>query len=199
VNHFCVRYLIILLSLAACGGSLPKYDGYTTEPDPRNKEIVLGVGDVLSINVYGQPDLNTEATVRPDGTITMPLVGDLKAVKVTPSELKTKIKEAVSAFLKLSGGNEVSVAVKAWHSYIWTVQGEVTKAGVYTSDHFVTIAEALAMCGGLTRFARHTGVRITRRDEKGVRVIPIDYDAVASGSRPDMNIFVLPGDQIYVR
>ena len=193
-----MRHLVFLLCLAACGASLPKYD-YTKEPDPRSKEIMLGVGDVVSINVYGQTDLNTEATVRADGTITMPLVGDLKAIRVTPSQLKAKIKDAVSAYLKLAAGNEVQVALKAWHSYTWTAQGEVMKSGVYTADHFVTVAEALAMAGGLTRFARHTGVRVTRRDENGVRVIPIDYDAVASGNRPDMNIFILPGDQIYVR
>jgi polysaccharide export outer membrane protein len=69
---------------------------------------------------------------------------------------------------------------------------------VYTSDQYVTISEALAMGGGLTRFAKRDGVVILRHDVKGTRQIPIDYDAIASGKRPDMNIYVMPGDTIWV-
>jgi polysaccharide export outer membrane protein len=192
-----MRWLVIL-ALAACGSSLPNYD-YTKEPDPRSRELVLGVGDVVSINVWDQKELNTDATIRPDGTITMPLVGDLPAAGDTPSSLKTKIKSGLERFIKLGGGNEITVAVKQWKSYRFTLEGEVGKPGVYPSDQYVTVSEAIAMGGGLTRFAKRDGVRVLRADTKGtVRQIPIDYDAVASGKRLDMNIWVLPGDTIWV-
>ncbi|MEO6772670.1 MAG: polysaccharide biosynthesis/export family protein [Kofleriaceae bacterium] len=193
----------VLVSLAvvwvACGSALPNYD-YSKEPDPRAHELVLGVGDIVGINVWDQKDLNTDATIRPDGTITMPLVGDVKAVGLTPTELREKIKTSLAAFVKLgSAGNEVTVAVRSWKSYRFTIEGEVTKAGVYTADQYVTVAEALAMAGGLSRFARHDEIRLLRHTAKGnVRPIPLDFDAIASGKRPDMNIFVLPGDTIYV-
>lgn len=192
----------VLVSLAlgvACGSSLPNYD-YSKEPDPRNKELVLGVGDVVGINVWDQKELNTDATIRPDGTITMPLVGDIQAVNQTPTELREKIKTSLAAFVKMgSAGNEVTVAVRSWKSYRFTIEGEVTKAGVFTADQYVTVAEALAMAGGLSRFARHDEIRLMRHDAKGnVRQIPLDWDAIASGKRPDMNIWVLPGDSIYV-
>jgi len=182
----------------ACGSSLPYYD-YAKEPDPRNRELTLGVGDVVGINVWDQKELNTESTVRPDGTITMPLVGDIKAAGETPSSLKEKIKVQLANFLKMGAGNEVTVAVRAWKSYRFTIEGEVTKAGVFTADQYVTVAEALAMAGGLSRFARHDEIRLMRHNGKGeVRQIPLDWDAIASGKRPDMNIWVLPGDSIYV-
>jgi polysaccharide export outer membrane protein len=179
---------------------MPKYD-YTMEPDPRNKELILGVGDTISINVWEQRDLNTESTIRPDGTITMPLVGDLKAAGETPSALKAVIKTKLTDFVKLQQGNDlVTVAVRNWRSYRFTIQGEVTRQGVFTSDHFVTVADAIAMAGGLTRFAKRQQVKLFRTDPKSkqVRAIPLDYDALSSGKRLDMNIWVLGDDVIYV-
>jgi polysaccharide export outer membrane protein len=194
-----MRLFLILAFLAACTHPSFEPGTYTNEPDPRHKEVVLGVGDVVSINVWGEKDLNTDATIRPDGTITMPLVGDLPAAGLTPSALKAKIKEGLDKFLKLQAGNEVTVAIKSWKSYRFTLEGEVGKPGVFTSDQYVRVSEAVAMAGGLTRFAKRDGVILLRPDAKGnVRQIPLDYDQLASGKRLDMNIFVLPGDTIWV-
>jgi polysaccharide export outer membrane protein len=194
-----MRFGFLLVLLAACGSSLPNYE-YTKEPDPRARELTLGVGDVVGINVWDQKDLNTDVTIRPDGTITMPLVGDIHAAGMTPSELREKIKAGLANYVKLGAGNEITVAVKAWRSYRFTMQGEVGKPGVYTSDQYVNVGEAIAMAGGLTRFARRDGVVLIRIDNKTGerRHIPLDYDAFASGKRPEMNIWVLPGDYIYV-
>jgi polysaccharide export outer membrane protein len=191
--------ILVLLALGVgCATTLPVYD-YAHEPDPRNHELVLGVGDVVGINVWENPGLTTEATIRPDGTITMPLVGDLKAAGETPTSLKLHIKEKVADFIKLQG-SEVTVAVRQWRSYRFTIAGEVGRPGVFTSDEYVSVGEALAMAGGLTRFARRAEVILMRRDPKTneVRSIPLDYDLLASGKRLDMNIYVLPGDSIYV-
>jgi polysaccharide biosynthesis/export protein len=193
----CLGFAAVTL-LVACGSGLMNYD-YAKEPDPRNRELTLGVGDVVGINVWDQKELNTDATIRPDGTITMPLVGDVKAAGETPSALKEKIKVQLANFLKMSASNEVTVAVRAWKSYRFTIEGEVAKSGVFSNDQYVTVAEAFAMAGGLSRFAKRDEIKLLRKDGKGsVRQIPLDYDALASGKRLDMNIYVLPGDLIYV-
>jgi polysaccharide export outer membrane protein len=184
--------------VVACGPRNYDYD-YAAEPNPRGKELVLGVGDILQINVWDQKDLNTEATIRPDGTITMPLVGDVRASGETPTRLRELIKRALANYVKLGGGNEITVAVKAWKSYRFTVQGEVSRPGLYTSDEYVTVADAIALAGGPTRFGKRDSIALMRKDAEGrQRSIPLDYDLLASGKRPDMNIFVLPGDVIYV-
>jgi polysaccharide biosynthesis/export protein len=186
--------------LAACPPKLPKYD-YAAEPDPRNKELVLGVGDTISINVWENRDLNTEATIRPDGTITMPLVGDFKAAGQTPSHLKGAIKAKLIEFVKLQQGSDlVTVAVRTWRSYRFTIQGEVTKQGVFTADHFLTVADAIAMAGGVTRFAKRGELKVFRTDPttKQTKTIPLDYDMLASGKRLDMNVWVLSDDVIFV-
>jgi polysaccharide export outer membrane protein len=190
--------VLVLVLAAGCPPKIPNYD-YAKEPDPRNKELVLGVGDVIGINVWENPNLSVEATIRPDGTITMPLVGDLKAAGETPTTLKNRIKNQLQAYVKMQG-TEVTVAVKAWRSYRFTIQGEVSKAGVFSSDQFLTVSDALALAGGLTRFAKRNEISLTRKDGKSgqVRHIPLDYESLASGKRPDMNIIVMPGDTIWV-
>jgi polysaccharide export outer membrane protein len=192
--------LVVLLLLAACG---PKsYDGfpYNREPDPRNHEISLGVGDIVDINVWDQKDLNTEATIRPDGTITMPLVGDLKAVGLTPTQLRDQIKTKLANYVKLSGaGNEVTVAVKTWNSYRFTVNGEVSRPGVYTSTNWLQVSDAIALAGGPTRFGDRDSIVLLRKDATGKsHSIPLNFDLLASGKRPDMNVWVLPDDVIWV-
>jgi polysaccharide biosynthesis/export protein len=186
----------IAIAGAGCPGGIANYD-YAKEPDPRNKELVLGAGDVIGINVWENANLSTEATIRPDGTITMPLIGDVKAAGETPTTLKNRIKAQLANFIKLT---EVTVAVKSWKSYRFTIQGEVSRAGVLTSDQYLTVADALALAGGLTRFAKRDEIKLIRRDPKSgeTRYIPLDYEALASGKRPDMNIYVLPGDTIWV-
>jgi polysaccharide biosynthesis/export protein len=191
--------VFLLFAISACTPKQYPANVYSTQPDPRNKEITLGVGDVVSINIWDQKDLNTEATIRPDGTITMPLVGDIKASGHTPTALREQIKQLLANYIKLSAGNEVTVAVKAWKSYRFTVQGEVGRPGVYTSDEWITVADVLALAGGPTRFADRGGITLLRTDAAGKRQhIPLHFDLLASGKRPDMNIFVLPGDVIYV-
>jgi polysaccharide biosynthesis/export protein len=196
----CGRALAVLalVLVAGCPPKIPNYD-YAKEPDPRNKELMLGVGDVIGINVWENQNLSVEATIRADGTITMPLVGDIKAAGETPTTLKNRIKTQLQAYVKMQG-TEVTVAVKSWRSYRFTIQGEVSKAGVFSADSFLTVGDALALAGGLTRFAKRNEITLTRKDPKTgeIRHIPLDYESLASGKRPDMNIIVLPGDTIWV-
>jgi polysaccharide export outer membrane protein len=192
-----VRALLVIAALGACKPTLPNYD-YGKELDPRNREITLGVGDVLEIKVYGNDALNTpDATIRPDGTITMPLVTDIKAAGETPSALRNHITERLADFVKLQGP-AVSVAVKSWHSYRFRIDGEVVRPGVYTPDHYVTVADAIALAGGPTRFAHRGEIKLLRADPKTheIRSIPLDYDTLTSGKKPEMNIYVLADDAI---
>jgi polysaccharide export outer membrane protein len=199
-----MRAAIVLLLAVVIGGcpsaAIPFHD-YAKEPDPRATELVLGVGDAIAINVWENKEFNTEATIRPDGTITMPLIGDLKAAGETPTSLKKQIKTQLADYVKSAPGTElVTIAVKAWRSYKFTIQGEIARPGVYSSEGFVTVADAIAMAGGVSRFANQSGIKIFRTDPatKKVRKIPIDYGKITSGKRLDMNIWVLAGDVISI-
>lgn len=193
---------VIALAVVACSGckpAVPKYP-YAEEPDPRNTEWVLGVGDQIAINVWENPGLTTDATIRPDGNITMPLIGDLRAVGETPTALKAMIRAKLGEFIKLGAGTEITVAVRNTASYRFTVSGEVTRPGVVQLGYFVTVVEAIAMAGGFTRFAEKDNMVLLRRDPKtGVtRRIPLVYRYLADGTHPEMNLVMLAGDSLFV-
>ena len=188
----------MFLLLAACRGHV-SFD-YSKEPDPRLKEYVIGASDQLSIQVWRNPEVSREVTVRPDGTITLPLIGDLNADGRTPSELRDDITKQLTKFVR-GEGVVVTVAVMAVNSYNFTVSGNVERSGVYNSQRYVTVLEAMQLAGGPNRFASPGGTRLTRRPvARGgkPRIIPIDYPALLEGKQPEANLVLISGDQIYV-
>jgi polysaccharide biosynthesis/export protein len=188
---------ILLLLLCACGGPRVQYD-YAKEPDPRRSEYVIGVSDHLAIMVWKNPDLSRDAVVRPDGTITMPLIGDLQANGRTPTQLREEITRQLARFVR-DEGVVVSVAVTGVNSYSFTVSGNVERPGVYTSQKYLTVLEAMQLAGGPNRFASPRQTRLMRHDRTGkLRNIPIDYLAVLEGKQPEANLALIAGDQLFV-
>ncbi|HWM87847.1 MAG TPA: polysaccharide biosynthesis/export family protein [Kofleriaceae bacterium] len=184
--------------VAACGARPPDYD-YSKEPNPRRAEFVIGVSDELLVTVWRKPELTTTATVRPDGTITMPLIGDVVAANKTPSQLKQEVQRRIAEFIKLDESTTISIAITGVNSYRFTVSGEVGQPGIHTSKVYVTVAEAIALAGGFTRFAKRDDIVLMRRNQAGViRRIPIAYSLIANGDYPEMNLVVLAGDSIFV-
>jgi polysaccharide biosynthesis/export protein len=182
----------------ACGPRAPDYD-YSKEPNPRKSEFVIGPSDELLITVWRKPELSTQATVRPDGTITMPLIGDIVAGGKTSSQLKQEIQRRVAEFIRLDASTTIAVAVNNVNSYRFTVSGEVGQPGIHSSKVYVTVAEAIALAGGFTRFANRDDIVLMRRNQAGViRRIPIVYSLIANGEYPEMNLVVMSGDSIFV-
>jgi polysaccharide biosynthesis/export protein len=179
--------------LAACG---PTYYDYSKEPDPRKREFVLGVNDAVHISVWKNAELSVDARVRPDGTITMPLLGDIHAAGRTPSALKAEITKRLQSYVRDENTN-VSIAVTEVNSYRFTVAGNVEHAGVLTAKYYVTASEAVAMAGGLNRFANPHKLTLVRNDERGLRRIPLDYARIASGQHPEEDLVVAAGDTLF--
>lgn len=188
-------FLCLAPLVAGCAGT-PAYD-FRREPDPRGREYVLGVGDSVRISVWKNAELSTEATIRPDGNVTMPLVGELVAAGKTPTDFKTLVQKKLGEFIHDESA-AVTVAVVAVHSYTFTVNGNVERPGMFTAVPFVTVNDAVSLAGGPNRFASSTLWLIRKDAQGGVRRIPIDYDLVSSGRKPDANLVVLPGDSLHV-
>jgi polysaccharide export outer membrane protein len=192
--------LALTMMFAACASSGPTQNSfdYSKEPDPRQSEYVIGPADSLSITVWKNPDLSRDVVVRPDGTITLPLLGDIRAAGKTPSQLKAEIAKQVGKFVRDEGA-AVTVAVNAVNSYSFSVTGKVERPGVFTSTRYMTVLDAIQLAGGPSRFASPEGTQIIRRDAaKGTRVIPINYLAVLAGTDARANIVLLAGDQVMV-
>ncbi len=200
MQRLVVQVLLVMLaafSAASCGAPMPNYP-YAKEPDPRRSEYVIGVGDSLRIRVWKNAELNTDIQVRPDGTITMPLIGDVHAADLTPTQLKHEIKKKLSVFIKDEAA-AVTVAVSDVRSYRVTVSGNVAQPGVLTAERYLTVLEAVALAGGPNRFASPEETKIIRVSPDGkVRHIPVRYDLIAQGEHLEMNLVLLRGDQIFM-
>ncbi len=190
--------LLLVMALAALSGCGRVYDyPYAKEPNPEKQEYVIGVADVLSISVWRNQELNTTIAVRPDGTITMPLIGDVKAGGSTPSQLKSRVAERLTEYIK--DGAAVTVSVNSVNSYYVTVSGQVSRPGVLKAKHYLTIGEAVALAGGPTRFASPADTVLLRRGKDGqIRRIPIHYGRLASGAAPEMDLVLFRGDKVFV-
>ncbi len=196
-NLLILSTLALLILLGGCGGSDARYP-YAKEPDPRKQEFVIGVSDHLRIAVWKNPELNTDIQVRPDGTITMPLIGDIQASGLTPSQLKRRISDKLAAFIKEEGAT-ITVAITEVSSYRVVVSGNVTQPGIFSSKSFLTVADAIALAGGPNRFANASNITLVRKAPTGeIRRIPIDYNEILSGEGLDQNLVLMSGDTILV-
>ncbi len=183
-----------MVLVAGCGTLA--YD-YSKEPDPRKSEFVIGASDGIHVTVWKNPELTTDATVRPDGTITMPLLGDIQAMGKTPTLLRDEISKRLSQYIKDETA-VVTVALISVSSYRFSVGGNFEHPGIFTSKYYVQVAEAIAMAGGINKFANPHRLIIIRPDPgRKVRRIPIDYDRVSSGEHPEENLVLLAGDTLF--
>ena len=181
----------------ACTTPRPFYD-YAAEPDPRKQPFVLGPSDVLRVNVWHNPDLSGDAVVRPDGTISLALVGEVQAAGRPPEQVREEISQRLRAFLK-EEANNVTVSVSAVNSYRFVVSGNAERPGAFTANHFVTVSEAIALAGGPNRFADPEETVIIRIDPaKGRKRIPVDYVAILKGTHPEQDLPLLAGDTVYI-
>jgi polysaccharide export outer membrane protein len=171
----------------------PTYD-YAREPDPRGQEFHVGPLDQLQVVVWKNRELSADVVVRPDGVVTLPLIGDVKAAGRTPSEIQKELVKRLSEFMREQDVT-VSVNLSSVNSYHFTVVGSVEHAGFYTPKTYVTVVEAVAMAGGPNRFA---GNKLEIIRGTPARRIPIDLRRATSSEHANENLVVLGGDLLVV-
>lgn len=154
----------------------------------------LQAGDKLRIEVYKDDQLSQSVQVRPDGKITLPLVGDIAALGLTPIDLR----ERVAASLKEYVNNPVvTVIVVEGTAPTAYVVGEVNRPGPVVLQGSMTVLQALAVAGGLKDFADAKNIRILRKGGAGQQAIPFNYRDAIKGSR-DASLTLQSGDTVVV-
>lgn len=166
----------LVLALGACGSSKPVPPPQAVPPSPYR----IAAGDTLDIVVWGEDKVSGTAQVRPDGMISVALVGDLPAAGLTPEELANKIRDALARYIDKPN---VVVRVAATGSRHFFVMGNVRAPGMYDLRAGQTLIQALAVAGGFTDFASQSHVKIIRA---GAAPMEINYKAVVAGDVPDL-------------
>ena len=162
--------------------------------DARTVEYVIGPEDVLDIFVWKNQELSRLVPVRPDGKISLPLVNDIQAAGLTPSQLRDQVTAKLNEYVTQP---EVTVMVREVHSVKVAVIGSVKMPGRYEIKTPATVLEMIAMAQGFSEFADRGGIVVLRQNGATTQRIPFNYRKVADGSDQE-NFLVKPGDIIVV-
>jgi polysaccharide export outer membrane protein len=194
LNKSLVAVLIgCLLVVAACarpGAELPP----EVQPGLRDS-YRIGIPDLLRISVWKNPELSVDVPVRSDGKISVPLLDDVQAEGLTPTELKEVISEKLSEFITAP---DVTVIVMQPNSSVATVVGAVQRSGTVPLDRETRVIDAIAAMGGFNTWAKQSDVRVLRPSADGVVSYRFNYGAYVAGKAPDSNILLRPGDTVVV-
>jgi len=184
-----------LPSVAAADPAPPSAANRTTAPSPAAPpEYRLNNGDKLRISVYKDPTSSLDSVqVRPDGKITMPLIGDLEATGRTPSELRGTITQSLKEYVN---NPVVTVIVLEAATPAVFVLGQVGHPGTVTIQGPMTVLQALAVAGGLKDFADEKNIRILRKGPSGTQTIPFNYREAIRGH--GSNPYLQSGDTVVV-
>ena len=169
-------------------------------PGPPEEGFVLGPEDVIEVVVWKNPDLSRQVVIRPDGNISLPLIGDVPASGVTADQLASDIAKRFKAYKE---NPSVSVNVLEVNSYYVFVVGEVNTPGKLPLKSYTTILQALSLAGGFTQFASRNDIQVVRKITNAEGVIkelriPLRYDDLISEQGGVYNITLKSGDTIVV-
>jgi polysaccharide export outer membrane protein len=166
---------------------------FDTAPD--EERYVIGLGDMLDISVWKDEALSRSCVVRPDGAISLPLIGDLQAAGKTTSQLKAEIEKKLDRYVP---GAIVSLDIKQVNSMIFYVIGKVNSPGRFVMNADVDVLQALATAGGLNIYAKRNSIKIFRDDKNETTIFPFEYDEVVDGKRLEENIKLKRGDVVVI-
>ena len=158
-------------------------------------EYKIGPEDVLSISVWKNDPMSRVVPVRPDGMISLPLLDDIMAAGLTPTELRNLLAQKLAEYVPSPA---VTVIVNDVKSFKVSVIGEVVRPARYELKSRTSVLDVLALAGGFNQFAARTRIVVLRQDgDKKVR-IPFNYNRVTAGAADEENIYLRPGDIVLV-
>lgn len=165
-----------------------------TPSNDTSSTYVIGASDVLSVTVWKETTLSGTMLVRPDGMISMPLVGDIRAAGLTPQQLSNEIATRLEKFILAP---HVSVVLSEIHSKVVYTLGEVGKKGPIEMTPGMTLLQAISSAGGLTDYANKKKIYILRSEAGNQVKIPVRYKQALKGDGK-LNLVLQPGDTIVV-
>ena len=198
-----MRVLIgwFLIGVIACGatGCAQEQVNYKVDMVPPG-EFLLGPEDVLIVTVWKNQDLSREVVIRPDGMISMPLIGDVPAANLTANNLAKRISDRLTEYM---ASPIVSVQLKEVNSYFIYVLGEVTKPGKYPLKSYANVMQGISLAGGFSQFAKKNKMKVLRAtvnssSETHQIEIPVQYDDILNGNATPGNFYLRSGDVIVV-
>jgi len=184
------------ISAVSSGPAKVKSTPAVRPPSATPDEYLIGPDDLLVVNVWKEPEISRSVLVRPDGKISLPLIGDLPANGRTPIQLRDEIKQQLRGYLS---DPEVTVIVQEARSRKFNILGEVEHPGSYALSKSMTVLDAIAVAGGFREFAKTTKIFILRDNPDGSDTrIPFNYKEAIRGTMLNQNTELRPHDTVVV-
>jgi polysaccharide biosynthesis/export protein len=194
ISYVVTAFTVVLCGLTPMTAAADDDKKPAPQPPGLADEYRIGAGDKLRVEVYKDPQLSQSVQVRPDGKITLPLLGDIIATDRTPLELRDAIGKSLKEYI--TNPTVTVIVVEALASRVY-VMGEVTHAGTIELHGPTTILQALAMAGGFKEFANTKDVKVLRpKGGTGVETIRFNYKDVLSGDAKPF--YLRSGDTVVV-
>ncbi len=188
--------VFMLAGIEGCNPQSAQYQGLSVPPT----EFLIGPEDVLVVTVWRNQELSKEVIVRPDGKISLPLIGDIMAAGLSAQVLSKHVADALAEFMSTP---TVSVQVKEINSYHIFAVGEVGKPGKIPLKSFTSVIQGISHAGGFTTFASRNNVHVLRmvknaQGETKQIMIPVPYMDIVQGKNLEANFILKAGDVIVV-
>ena len=158
-------------------------------------EYVIGLGDQLQIMVWKGPELNQAMSVRIDGRISLPLIGDVEAAGKTIRDLKRILEVKYADVIAEPAVSVMLAQSKSWRYYII---GKVAHPGEFPIDFPITVLQAIAKSGGFLEWAKTEKISLVRREDGRETIVSFNYEALVNGQNLQQNALVKPGDTIII-
>jgi polysaccharide export outer membrane protein len=160
-----------------------------------DEAFVIGADDVLGIDVWKEAEVSRTVTVRSDGKISLPLVGELQAAGKTPKQLQEDIRGKLAGYIS---DPEVTLVVQEVRSHRFNVLGQVQHPGSFVLTSSTTVLDAIALAGGFRDFAKQKAIYVLRSNPDGSQVrLPFNYRDVVKGD-VKQNVKLLNHDTVVV-
>ena len=197
-----ISFSVVALGVLALWGCVPgpsqlteAQAGAAIATPPDQDTYKLGPEDTIEISVWKEPDLTKQIVIPPDGRVTYPLIGEIKAAGLTVKQLQTEIHKRLEKFV--SDANVTVILLKPQFYKIY-VTGKVTKPGEFLVGRPPSVMQAISMAGGLTPFAAPGSIVILRKVGGKEEVFPFNYKDVSKGASLEQNRSLMPGDVVVV-
>ncbi|MHB8348093.1 MAG: polysaccharide biosynthesis/export family protein [Acidiferrobacterales bacterium] len=191
-------FALVVLFFMGLGALTPLFARDPNHPAPIaaiGSGYLIQPGDTLAIAVWKEKDLEADALVLPDGTISFPLIGTIQAYGRTVSQIRNEIAVRLGKYMP---DPVVTVSVKQIQGNVIYVIGDVNKPGAFVANSYIDVMQALSLAGGMTPFAADNSIKILRRVNGAETAIRFRYGQVEDGEHLRQNIVLQAGDVVVV-